>query len=187
MFTIQELPVAVDPGVGAIEAELFVPKIKGARASRRSTKVPVQLVRVPYDKKAANLLPFVSSTAAPHVFSFSQDLEKTGLLVVYDKFGRLSKIYHRDSSGAAWENTHVAPEYAGATVTQFSVRLSFSSAKTRDAFMENVDEVLEKLNKKEKPTQDDMLPVFRLLSRMRARPVVLPVAVAKSHLKPIKL
>lgn len=188
MFTIQNLPIAVDPGVGAIEAELRVPLAPGGSPKPgRSTKLPVQLFRVTLDSAAASDLPFVPSVKTPHVFSLAHDIDKTALLVVYDNHGRISKIYSRDESGRAWEATHVAPEFAGATVTQFSVRFSFSSSKTLAAFVDNVDGVLEKLKNKQKPSEQDMLSVFQLLSRMRAKPVVLPVAVAKSHLKPVKL
>lgn len=188
MFTIQNVPVAIEPGVGAIEAELLMPVAPSAAVkSRRSAKIPVQLFRLPMDAKNAENLPFVPSSKTPHVFSLAQDLKTTPLLVVFDSLGRITAIYNRDKTGKAWDRTHVAPEFAGATVTQFSVRFSFSSTRTRDAFMHAVDTVMDQIKNKEKPDEEEMLSVFRLLNRMRAQPVMLPVAVAKSHLQPVKL
>ena len=187
MFTIQNLPVAVDPGVGAIEAELLTHVINDKQKLRRPSQLPVQLFRVVMDSAAATDLPFVPSVKTPHVFSLAHDINKTPLLVIYDNFGRLSSIYHRDKSGQAWENTYVAPEFSGSTVTQFSVRFSFSSAKMRDKFLSSVDNVLEQLKNKDKPTEEELLSVFHVLNRMRAKPVLLPIAVARSHLQPVKL
>ena len=180
MFSIRNIPVVIEPGVAALETEF---SISSKKAGERL--VPVQLKRVTLDSKTAADLPFIPTTKIPHVFSPSLDLKKTATLVVYDFLGRLSTIYTRNEN--VWERSDVAEEHAGKTVTQFSVRLAFNSAKNRDKFLAAIEHMVNCVNAEKPFSPEAMSDAVRLLSRSRVAPVVLPIAVAKSELKKIKL
>lgn len=180
MFSIRNIPVVIEPGVGALEAEFAIHDEKeGERI------VPVYLKRIPLDSHSAEHLPFIPTTKSPHVFSPVTDLAKLHTLIVYDFLGRLSTIY--TLADGAWERSDVADEHAGKTVTQFSVRLSFSSAKSRDKFMAALEHMVTCVNAEKPFSQEAMTDAMRLLGRSRVAPIVMPVAVAKSSLKKIKL
>lgn len=181
MLAIRNVPVVIEPGVPAVEAEFAVGSLK----KRRS--FPVQLLRVNLDGEKLSKLPFIPATKLPHVFSLTQDPEDSATLVVYDSTGRLSRVYVRDSTGRSWERKDVAAEHVGKTVTQFSVRFSFGSERSRDDFMLAIDRVLADIQASEAPATQDVNAVFALLARSRSAPVVLPVAVAKSSLKQAKI
>jgi len=180
MFSIRNIPVVIEPGVAALETEFSISSPKGGERL-----IPVHLKRVTLDFKTAEDLPFIPTTKIPHVFSPTLDLKKTATLVVYDFLGRLSTIYTRNDN--VWERNDVAEEHAGKTVTQFSVRLAFSSAKNRDKFLAAVEHMMNCVNAERPFTPEAMSDAVRLLSRSRVAPVVLPIAVAKSELKKIKL
>jgi hypothetical protein len=182
MLAIRNVPVVVEPGVGAIEAEFVTPG-----KNKRNRAFPVQLFRAELTGEKLPGLPFIPATKLPHVFSLTTDPNDSVVLVVYDSVGRLSVIYTRDDTGKAWDKREVADEHAGKTVTQFSVRFSFSSAKSRDEFMAAVDRVLAQTHADRPPEKNDVDTVFKLLSRSRVGPVVMPVAVAKSSLKSVRL
>jgi hypothetical protein len=182
MFSVKNVPVVIEPGVGALEAEFFVTDEKvGNRA------FPVQLQRVPLDQTTFNQLPFVPATQYPHVFSLTNDLDKSAVLVIYDLLGRIATVYTRGDKDAAWERNDVAEEHAGKTVTQFSVRFNFSSVKDRTKFLELVSDLVQQVTKKQKPTMENVTAALGLLARSRVPPVVLPVAVAKAQLSSVKL
>lgn len=182
MLFVRNVPIVVEPGVGAIEAEFAV-----AEALKKPRAFPVHLVRVALDSEAAQKLPFIPSTKFPHVFSLTADPEESVALIVYDNLGRITLVYDRDNTGKTWEKREVAAEHAGKTVTQFSVRFAFSSSKLRDKFMELVDTVMSQLQNDQKPNAADVAAVFTILGRSRVNPVVLPVAVPKSSLKTLKV
>jgi hypothetical protein len=182
MFLIQNVPIAIEPGVNAIEAEFF------ATERKNKTRVfPVHLFRVALDEQTAPKLPFVTSIKTPHVFGLAHNPDDSIVLVVYDALGRIHTVYTRDDSGRAWEKRFVADEHAGKTVKQFSVRYIFGSEKSRDDFMRRVDNIITALEQNNVPPAADVAGAFRLLSRARVSPVVLPVAVAKSAVKKVKL
>lgn len=182
MFFVRNVPVVVEPGVGAVEAEVVV-----ADNSKRPKLFPVQLFRVALDSTNLPVLPFIPTTRAAHVFSLTHNPEESVALVVYDSLGRLSVLYVRDETGKAWEKKDVTAEHAGAAVTQFSVRFNFNSSKTRDQFMTAVDGIISKIQTGVKPSRVELEAPFAVLSRQRAAPVVLPIAVAKKDLKPVRL
>lgn len=182
MFFVRNVPVVIEPGVGAIEAEFAV-----ADGPKKPRGFPVQLMRVALDSETAGKLPFIPATKLPHVFSLTSDPDESVALVVYDNLGRITFVYVRDDTGKAWEKREVAAEHAGKTVTQFSVRFSFHSSKLRDKFMELVDNVISQLQNDQKPNMADVEAAFTILSRSRSGPVVMPVAVAKSDLKSVKI
>lgn len=182
MFSVRNVPVVVEPGVGAIEAEFAI-----ADSAKKPRSFPVQLFRVALNSRAAEQLPFIPSTKLPHVFSMTANPEESVVLLVYDNLGRIMFVFTRDDKGKSWEKREVAAEHAGKTVTQFSVRFSFQSSKLRDKFMELVDNVISQMHNDQKPNMADVEAAFTILSRSRVNPVVLPVSVAKSSLKGVKI
>lgn len=182
MIAIRNVPVVVEPGVPAIEAEFAVTSPPKKRRS-----FPVQLFRVALDGNKLEKLPFIPATKLPHVFSLTQDPDESVVLVVYDNFGRITLVYTRDVTGKAWERRDVADEHAGKTVTQFSVRFSFGSERSRDDFMSAVDRVLAQMHADRPPNKNDVETAFKLLARSRVAPVVMPIAVAKNSLKQVKI
>lgn len=182
MLSVRNIPVVVEPGVGAIEAEFSV-----SEGRKKPRIFPVQLFRVDLTEETAPQLPFIPSAKRPHVFALTRDPDESAALVLYDAMGRINCIYTRDDTGKAWEKKDVAAEHAGKAVTQFSVRFSFSSAKLRDKFMELVDNVVSKMHNDQQPNQADVEAAFTILSRSRVSPVVLPIAVDKARVKRLRL
>jgi hypothetical protein len=107
--------------------------------------------------------------------------------LVYDLLGRLSLIYTRDKSKRSWERHAVIDEHAGKTVTQFSVRFCFSAVKDRNKFVSLVNSMVTAVRDGGAVSKADMTEAVNLLSRSRVAPVVLPVAVAKSKLKNVRI
>lgn len=182
MFQIQNVPIVIEPGVEAIEAEFFAAERKGKERS-----FPVQLFRVNLDEQVAQILPFIPSVKCPHVFSLAQNPEESLALVVYDVLGRIHHVYTRDSAKKSWDKREVADEHAGKTIKQFSIRYFFNSKESRDDFMRCVDNIITTLMQKNKPSANEVELAFRLLARARSEPVALPVAVAKSSRKQVKI
>lgn len=178
MFFVREIPVVIEPGVGVLEASMLV---NNAAAGERT--VAAHFFRVPLDEKTAANLPLVPTTEQPHVFSLHDDVDKSPLLLVYDLLGRLSLVYTRDKNGQAWERHAVIDEHAGKSVTQFSVRFCFSTLKDRNKFMSLMQSMVTAVRENGSIVKTDMTEAVKLLSRSRAQPVVLPVAIAKSKLQ----
>jgi hypothetical protein len=78
-------------------------------------------------------------------------------------------------------------EHAGKTVTQFSVRFNFPTVKERTTFLELVDKMVKDAKKGSDPAPQDVMRVLKILGRSRVPPVVMPVAVARAAMAPIKL
>ena len=181
MFSVRNVPVVIEPGVGALEAEFTAADEKlGNRA------FPVQLERVNFDEDTVKHLPFVPSTQFPHVFSLVGDLDKSSVLVVYDMRGRLAVVYTRGDKKQSWERNDVAEEHAGKTITQFAVRFNFSSTKDRSQFLALTEKMVRQVQSKEPPDMPDVIRAMTLLGRSRVAPVVLPIAVAKTQLASAK-
>ena len=183
MFFVRQIPVVIEPGVSVLEAEMI---LNDAKAGERT--VAAHFFRVPLDEKVAPTLPLVPTTEHPHVFSMNEDVDKSPLLLIYDLLGRLSLIYTRDQSKArAWERHAVIDEHAGKAVTQFSVRFFFSAVKDRNKFLSLVNSMVQRVKDGGNVPKADMTEAITLLSRSRVPPVVLPVAVAKSSLKNVRI
>lgn len=182
MFLIQNVPIAIEPGVNAIEAEFLA-----TEKPNKTRAFPVYLFRVALDEQSAPKLPFVTSIKTPHVFSLAQNPDDSIVLVVYDSLGRIHTVYTRDENSRAWDKRFVADEHAGKTVKQFSVRYIFGSEKSRDEFMRRVGNIITALEQNNVPPPADVAGAFRLLSRARVSPVVLPVSVAKANMKQVKI
>lgn len=182
MFFVRNVPVVIEPGIEFIEAEFSM-----TDPPKKQRSFPVHLRRVALDEEVAKKLPLVVSTKTPHVFSLTNDPDESVALVVYDNLGRITFVFLRDNKKVAWDKREVASEHAGKTVTQFSVRFSFHSAKLRDKFMELVDSVMSQVQNDQKPNMADVEAAFTILSRSRVNPVVMPVAVAKDSLKGVKI
>lgn len=182
MFQIKNVPVVIEPGVNAIEAEFLV-----AEERRKIRSFPVCLFRLPLDGEIAAALPFIPATKTPHVFALSHNPEDSPTLIVYDVLGRIDTVYTRDESGKSWDKNNIADEHAGRAIKQFSVRYFFSSEQSRDEFMICAERIMLSVQQKTTPNPKDVSMAFKLLSRARTGPVVLPVAVAKADLKKVKL
>lgn len=178
MFFVRQIPIVIEPGVAVLEAEMV---ISDKKAGDRT--VSAHFFRVSLDEKVAPMLPLVPTSEHPHVFSLTESLDKSPLLLVYDLLGRLSLIYTRDlAKNRAWERHAVIDEHAGRAVTQFSVRFFFSAVKDRNKFMQLMNDMVEAVRTGHIIHKSDMMEAVTLLSRSRVSPVVLPVAVPKSSL-----
>lgn len=182
MFSVRNVPIVIEPGVNALEAEFY---ISDAKLGNRT--FPLQLIRVSLDETVAEKLPFIASTRFPHVFTLVADIDKTAVLVIYDMTGRLSCVYTRGTEDAAWERCDVADEHAGKTVTQFSVRFNFGSVKERTMFLESIEKMVKDAKNGQVPDSKVVMRAMTALGRSRTEPVVLPVAVARAHMKPVRL
>lgn len=182
MFLVRQIPIVIEPGVAVLEAELHVTDKKAGDRT-----MAAHFFRVPLDENAAVVLPFVPTAEHPHVFSLSEQVEKSSLLLVYDMLGRLSLVYSRDeSTKQAWERHSVIEEHAGKAVTQFSVRFFFNAVKDRNKFLQLVGDMVATTRAGGSISKVEMTEAIGLLSRSRSAPVVLPVAVAKTSLKNIR-
>jgi hypothetical protein len=182
MFQLQNVPIVIEPGVEAIEAEFAVTERR-----RKVRTFPVQLFRVAVDETCAEKLPLIPSVRLPHVFSLAQNPDESPVLVIYDMLGRIHTVFTRDDTKKAWEKREVADEHAGKTVKQFSIRYFFGSENSRDQFMAAVESILTTMKNNGIPPAKDVALAFNLLSRARTGPVVLPMAVAKSAMKEMKI
>jgi hypothetical protein len=182
MFQVQNVPIVIEPGVEAIEADFIV-----AERPSRKRGFPVQLFRVTLDSETVQALPFIPSAKQPHVFSLAHNPDESLVLIVYDSLGRINLVYTRDETGRAWEKNEVADEHAGKTVKQFSIRYFFNSEKSRNAFMHLVDGIISHVHKNESPPAEDVVAAIKLLARARVSPVALPVAVAKTSRREVAL
>jgi hypothetical protein len=177
MFFVRQIPVVIEPGVAVLEAELLAndPKAGGRTMA-------AHFFRLALDEKIAPKLPLVPTSEHPHVFSLTEDLDSSPVLLVYDILGRLSLLYSRDDRGT-WERHAVVDEHAGRSVTQFSVRFCFNTLKDRTKFLDLIGEMTERSRNSENIAKADMNAAVALLARSRVAPVVLPVAVAKNQLR----
>ena len=182
MFFVRQVPIVIEPGIAVLEAEM---QVTDPKAGERT--VAAHLYRVPLDEKVVPALPLVPTTEHPHVFSLHEDLDKSPLLLVYDLLGRLSLLYIRDKRRRSWDRHVVVDEHAGKTVTQFSVRFCFSAVKDRNRFVELMGDMAERVRNGDSPTKANMTEAMQILSRSRAAPVLLPVAVAKNKLKNVRI
>lgn len=178
MFYVREIPVVIEPGVGALEASIVV---RDANENERDLAAHFQ--RVPLDETVIKDLPLVPTTQHPHVFTVHDDLQKSPVLLVYDLLGRLSIIYTREEKSRGWERNDVVAEHAGKFVTQFSVRFSFGSQKDRNRFMQLMERMIKEVRDGANVSKSDMAEAVTLLTRARVAPALLPIAVAKSALR----
>lgn len=192
MFQIQNLPIAIEPGVAAVEVELLSnqtrPETVGKTITQR--KRPLCYVKLGrLDLAHANVadLPFVTSVKFPHIFSLAENVAESLLLVLYDATGRLSVIYFREHFKDAWTQRQVTAEHAGHTIKQSSVRFVFAAERSLERFMTLTEKIVTTLQQSQNPDPADMREAFLLLAKMRCDPVVLPLNVARCERKPIKL
>lgn len=182
MFFVRQIPIVIEPGVGVLEAEMIVTDPKAGDRT-----VAAHFYRVPLDEKVAPNLPLVPTTEHPHVFSLHEDINLSPVLLVYDMLGRLSLLYLRDKTKTSWERHAVIEEHAGKTVTQFSVRFCFTALKERNRFLSLINDMVTAVREGGTISKTDMTEAVKLLSRSRVAPVVLPVAVAKSKLRSMRI
>lgn len=169
LLQIKNAPVAIEPGVAAIEVEMCM-TLHGVRRD-----FPAQLGRVEIDKKSARALPFLADTKHCHVFSVTQNVAEATLLLQYESSGRIYAIYTKDESGKSWERREIPDEYAGKTIKQFSVRYFFATEGARNDFMSHVDVILRATREQQKVPLSRFEEAFKLLAKSRTGPVALPV------------
>jgi hypothetical protein len=180
MLALKNVPVIIEPGVAAIEANLAV-----ETPNHGKRLLGLCLYRVALDEMTGPHLPLVPTTKLPHVFSLAHDVKQSKVLVVYDALGRIAVVYlFNDRS---WERYDVAEEHSGKTVTQFSVRFVFNTAKDRDKFMAVTEQMVEGASREDKPNMDDVMTALRILARARTAPRVMPVAVDRASMAAVKM
>jgi hypothetical protein len=139
--------------------------------------------RLELDGNVAEDLPFIPTTKYPHIFTMSKDLQTSPFLLVYDLSGRLAFIYKKEGPSNTWVCHNVIDEVRGKTISQFSVRFSFSSSADRNEFMT----VMDKLSESTKTVRDfdhrSLRTVMRLLGKSRISPVAATVAIEKKTAK----
>ena len=182
MFSVRNVPVVIEPGVGALEAEFYT---SDAVAGQRT--IPVHLQRLDLKETLVEELPLIPSTKLPHVFSLSSNLKQSNVLLVYDFLGRLALIYTRADAKGGWAKNDVAAEHAGKTVTQFSVRLNFNSAAERTKFLKCIEKLTTQCINGDALDEKSVESAVGVLARSRTAPVILPIAVQKSAMRGIKL
>lgn len=182
MLFIKNVPIVIEPGVRALEAEfsIYDPKV-GSRI------IPIVLSRITPDEADVAKLPFIPTTRFPHLFSVVSDLDKASALVLYDSMGRISALFTKDARHKSWERFDVAEEHAGKSVTQYSVRFSFNTQKDRFKFLTAMEQLIAQVSKGDQPDLELVNAALGPLARSRVEPVVLPVAVEKRKLGKIKL
>lgn len=173
MLHFKDVPVVVEPGVGALEVGIVSVK----NGEERLFFVPFE--RVTPTSENAHQLPLIMSSTYPHVFSMTKDLKTSPFLLVYNTFGKLSLVYTREAKSGAWEKNEAAPEQVGDTVTQFSVRFSFNKARDRDEFLRLLDSMIEARSSGHRVSSRKIGEALDLLIESNTGPVVLPVEVAK--------
>lgn len=181
MFSVREIPVVIEPGVAVLESSLVV---DDSKAGERV--VSAHFWRVNFDEEVTQKLPLVPTTQLPHVFTLHEDVDSSPLLLVYDLLGRLTLIYVREHK-SGWERRDVSAEHAGKTVTQFSVRFCFNTLKERNKFLTLMNKMADNARDGAPLPKAEMTEAATLLGRSRVAPVVLPVAVAKSRLKNVRI
>jgi hypothetical protein len=176
MLFFKNVPVVIEPGVAALEVAVC-----------RKTKDGERLFYVPFsrvntDATIAEKLPFIVSSSHPHIFSMAEDIDASPFLLIYDYLGKLYNVYTRELKNGAWTENKTVPEQIGETVTQFSVRFSFNSIKSRDKFLGAFNSLVnhyQENNKNANAIRKDVETVVQLLLASNVGPVVLPIAVAK--------
>lgn len=170
MLFFKDVPIVIDPGVGALEVGI----INVAKRGKRVFYVAFERLQLNSDNAAD--LPFVVTSQLPHVFSMYPDANRSPFLLVYDLFGRLSIVYTREEGSNAWIRNDAAPEQIGETVTQFSARFSFDTVKERDKFLAAMSRVANK-----RYSRNDVDTISRLLTSAKTGPIVLPIAIAPAQ------
>lgn len=176
---VRNLPIVVEPCVNVIEAVCAVSDSNGSR------QFPIQLFRLDVNRKTVRQLPFVPTTATPHVFSPVSDVKESPLLVVFDHMGRLVLLCQRDvkRSGryTAWEKYEVFDEVAGRSTAVASARFRFNNEQTRTRFLELAQIIIDQ-NHKDMVDYDCVQEFVKIMSGMRMSPVLVPTAV----IQPVK-
>lgn len=173
MLYFKDVPVVIEPGVAALEVAIVNVKA----GVERLFFVPFE--RVTPNSDNAGKLPFIVSSAHPHVFTMHKNLDITPFLLIYNVAGKLAMVYTRDEAGGNWVRNDAAPEQVGDTITKFSVRFSFNSAKQRNNFLSTLDGLIDGYQTANKISRTKVAAVLDCLLDSDTGPVVLPVAVAK--------
>jgi len=178
MLELCNVPVAVELGVDAIEVEM---KIGSKKVGDR--RVWFTFERISPDAEVAAELPFVATSQHPNIFSFHANPAKSPFILLYDTLGRLAVVFVRDTRHkACWERQAIAEEIKGQTVTCFSVRYAFTTAKDRNQFMQLLAQMAEQFSAGQPIDQLTAQEIAAILVRSRLTPVPLPIAKTKAAL-----
>ncbi|NDD52935.1 hypothetical protein EBZ39_03505 [bacterium] len=181
MLFVPNIPIVIEPGVSVLEADCLA-----VDNDSNTRHMHIKLQRLVLDSDTAANLPFIPTTKQPHVFTIINNLQQSPLLIIYDFLGRLHMVYTRGDDNS-WERRDVAEEQVGRTVTQFSVRFSFASEKTRDKFMSAIGQLVDAHNANQPLDSKLVKTAITFLARSRTPPVLIPVAAAKDDTKKLKV
>lgn len=172
-ITVRNLPIVVEPCVNVIEAVCEVTDNSGVR------RFPIQLFRLDVNRKTVRQLPFVPTTATPHVFSPVLNVKESPLLAVFDHMGRLVLLCQRNAKQGGryttWEKYEVFDEVAGRTTAVASARLRFKDEQTRTRFLELAQTIINQ-NRSDVVDYDCVQEFVKIMSGMRMSPVLVPTA-----------
>lgn len=183
-FELYEAPIAVEPGVGALEINVFVRDLKRPASDPKSRfKNWWRFERVEIDESVVSVAPYIPSTKYPHVFTMLPDLEVSPFLLVYDISGRLAFIFKKEGNGHAWVCHNVIDEVRGRTISQFSVRFAFNQSADRDEFMSLIEKLMDGGARDKHVDNQTMRAAIRLLRKAKMAPVATTVAIEKSSAK----
>ena len=180
-FELYEAPIVIEPGVGALEINVFI--CDSARPSndpKSRFKLWWRFSRVDLNEQTAQILPFIPTMKYPHIFTMAEDLDVSPFLLVYDLSGRLAFIYKKEAGSNAWVCHNVIDEIRGKTVSQFSVRFSFNTSADRNEFVAAIEKMMEASGRDKTFDQKTMRAAMRLLGRSKMSPVSTTVAVEKT-------
>lgn len=182
-FELYEAPIVIEPGVGALEINVFVCDSARPSSDQKSRcKLWWRFERVELDQKAASILPFIPIMKYPHVFTMAADLDASPFLLVYDLSGRLAFIYKREAASNAWVCHNVIDEVRGRTVSHFSVRFAFNTSTDRNEFVLAIEKLMAASERDKTFDQKTMRAAMRLLRRSKMSPVSATVAAEKTSL-----
>lgn len=180
-FELYEAPIVIEPGVGALEVNVFIcDSARPAADPKSRCKLWWRFERVELSDKIAVALPFIPTMKYPHIFTMAADLDASPFLLVYDLSGRLAFIYKRESGSNAWVCHSVIDEVRGQTVSQFSVRFSFNTSADRNEFVAAIEKLMEATERGKTFDQKTMRAATRLLCKSRVSPVSTTVSMAKT-------
>lgn len=180
-FELYDTPIVIEPGVGALEINVFLCDPARPKSDPKSRcRLWWRFERLELDERVAEDLPFIPTTKYPHIFTMNGDLQVSPFLLVYDLSGRLAFIYKKEGPANTWVCHNVIDEVRGKTVSQFSVRFSFSSSADRNEFMTVMEKLSDATTKIRDFDHRSLRAAMRLLNKSRMSPVAATVALEKT-------
>lgn len=180
-FELYEAPIVIEPGVGALEVNVFICDSSRPSSDPKSRcKLWWRFERIELSDKIAEAMPFIPTMKYPHIFTMAADLDAAPFLLVYDLSGRLAFIYKKEPGSNAWVCHNVIDEVRGKTISQFSVRFSFNTSADRNEFVAAIEKLMDATSRDKTFDQKTMRAATRLLCKSRMAPVSTTVSMAKT-------